>query len=234
MDRSFENRFFLGMGLILLFAGCRHTRSRPEGEPVARVPVVATQSANDSRSADQSPPEDSAPPIPVRAPNECAGRPVVNIEEKSPQGELLRIQQVVKGDDGSDIPHGLNTLYFPTGQKKLEVSYECGVAHGLRVAWYEDGKLRSKGENANGKNHGVWTVWFPDGSKSQEFTMDHGAWRGTYTTWHSSGQKQMQVEYVNGLQQGPLQMWDANGVLLQSVDQVDGVPQPMPGGRTAG
>lgn len=233
MRRLIIQCLLLGIGLGALSAGCRHSRSRPEGARAERAPVVAAEGVSDSQSPDPASSEVKAPVNLERGPKECAGRPVVNMEEKSPQGELIGIQQVVKGDDGSDIPHGLHTRYYPTGQKKIEARYECGVAHGPRVAWYEDGKIRSQGENVNGKNHGVWTVWFSDGTKSQEFTMDHGVWQGTYTTWHANGQKRMQVEYVHGLQQGSLQLWDENGVLVQRVDQVDGVPQPMPGGRTA-
>lgn len=216
------------LALLMTVTACRKAEDNPPSANPALTPGTSTEVAVES-DGEAKP----AAPTPVRDPKECEGKPVVTLEEKTADGFLFRTYQVVKGADGTDIPHGLNTLFFPTGQKKLEVNYVCGVAHGPRIAWYEDGKSRSQGENVNGKNHGVWTVWFPDGLKSQEFTMDHGAWHGTYTTWHTNGQVRMQVEYVRGLQQGPLKQFDENGVLVKSVDQVDGVPQPMPGGRIA-
>ncbi len=236
---------------FLTFAGCRKAQDQGQGAEPARSAESKPQPASgttevkaapaktdpvkpEAAKAEPAADEPTKPEVaaaPVRDRKECVGKPVVTLEERTPDGVLFRKYEVVKMADGTDVQHGLNILYFPTGQKKLEVSYDCGVAHGPRVAWYEDGSSRSQGENIDGKNHGVWTVWFPDGTKSQEFTMDHGAWHGTYTTWHSNGQKRMQVQYVNGLQQGPLQQFDESGAMVRSVDQVDGVPQPMPGGR---
>jgi len=214
------------LALLMTVTACRRSQDNPPSASPA--PTTGTKAESAVESEGEVKP---AAATPIHDPKECEGKPVVTLEERTADGILFRTYQVVKGADGTDIPHGLNTLFFPTGQKKLEVHYVCGVAHGPRTAWYEDGKSRSQGENVNGKNHGVWTVWFPDGLKSQEFTMDHGAWHGTYTTWHPNGQMRMQVEYVRGLQQGPLKQFDENGVLVRSVDQVDGVPQPMPGGR---
>ena len=215
--------------LLIAVSACRNSPGHAQCAPGQRSATTASEDAAAPASQELAAAE--APGAEAHDRRACDGKPVLNLEERSADGFVFRKYQAVQGDDGSEIPHGVNTLFYPTGQKKLEASYVCGVAHGPRTAWYQDGKSRSKGENIDGKNHGVWTVWFPDGNKSQEFTMDHGAWHGTYTTWHPSGQKRMQVEYVHGLQQGPLEQFDESGVLLRSVDQVDGIPQPMPGGR---
>lgn len=230
---TWTSRVLFSFALLYALSACRnssqHTQCAPgqnRAPTAGEVAAPGTPAAAESASSEE-------PVAAERDRRACDGLTVLNLEERTAEGVLFRQYQAVKGADGAEIMHGKNTLYYPNGQKKLEVSYACGVAHGPRLAWYEDGKSRSQGENIDGKNHGVWTVWFPDGTKSQEFTMDHGVWHGTYTTWHSSGQKRMQVEYVRGLQQGPLQQFGEDGVLLKSVDQVNGIPQPMPGGRTA-
>lgn len=210
--------------------GCRGSRRH---KSCAHAPpefhkAAASEERRDPHIAKSETPAADANAPPRRA---CADRPVVTREERNPDGKLLRAYQVVIDEDGDDIPHGVNTLYFETGQKKLEVHYDCGVLHGPRIAWYEDGRERSRGENIDGKNHGVWTVWYPDGTKSQEFTMDHGVWHGTYTTWHPNGQPRVKVQFVHGLQQGPLDQFDENGALMQRIDYVNAVPQPMPSGH---
>jgi len=158
----------------------------------------------------------------------CVGRPVERVEEEWEDGMPRFWQEVAIDEDGSQIPHGLTTQFWPNGQKKLEMMYNCGLREGPRRSWYEDGSLWAVGEFKNGRDHGTWEVWYPDGTKSQEFTMDEGAWHGTHTTWHPNGQKRSEVLWVHGQRQGPARVWDEDGNLVKVDHYVDNVRQPMP------
>lgn len=158
----------------------------------------------------------------------CDGKPIERVEEYWPDGSPRFLQEVVIDEEGNEIPHGLTAQFWPNGQKKLELEYNCGVRDGQRVAWYEDGKLWSQGEFVNGKDHGHWIVWFSDETKSQEFTMVHGAWHGVHTVWGANGTKRMEVEWVDGKRQGPLKIWDADGNLFSADHYVDDIRQPTP------
>lgn len=159
---------------------------------------------------------------------ECADRPIERVEELGPDGTLRFREEVVIDDEGNEIPHGLTTQFWPNGQKRLEMEYNCGVKDGPRVTWYQDGKIWSQGAFADGRDHGHWVVWFPDGTKSQEFTMIRGMWHGVHTLWDATGQKRREVAWVNGKRQGPLRVWDEEGNLISEEQYVDDIEQPTP------
>lgn len=161
----------------------------------------------------------------------CDDKPVERVGENWSDGSPKSQEEIVTDEDGNEILHGLTTHYWPNGQKRLEMEYNCGVQDGPRLTWYKDGSLWSQGEFANGRDHGHWVVWYPDGSKSQEFTMVHGAWHGTHTMWDYDGHKRREVHWVQGMRQGTLRIWDEENNLVSEAHYVDGIEQPTPRSR---
>lgn len=159
----------------------------------------------------------------------CEGRPVEVLEEYWEDGSPKIREEVVMGDDGEYILHGTTTHWWQDGQKKMELSFNCGLRHGPKRTWWPNGEPWAVGHTVNGKDHGTWTVWHQDGEKEREFHLDHGVWDGPFTVWHPNGQKKLEFEFVRGLQQGRLTMWDEHGNVVKGVDFVDGQEQPMPG-----
>ena len=192
--------------------------------------AAGTEATSDGRGAQprkiaDTPAVDRTPPP---LPTFCDGKPIENVAEKWDNGNQRLLEEVVIGEDGEQIRHGLSTIYWPSGAKKLEMEYHCGVKHGLKMAWYENGEPWSEGEFVNGRDHGTWTVWFVDGTKSVEFTLDHGAWNGLHTVWDAAGRKRLAAEWVHGLRQGVVRIWDPEGVLISQDQYHDNVAQPMP------
>ncbi len=171
-------------------------------------------------------------PVDHNPPTWCEGLAVEVEETRSDDGTLQMRRSVVKDTDGNAVPHGPTVRFYDSGEKKLEINYQCGVRHGLRTAWYRDGTKWSEGRYVNDLDHGIWTEWFPDGKKSQEFTMHYGAWDGPHLQWYPNGVKKREVRYVRGVIQGPLTFWNDAGAILASIDFVDGKEQPTPQGRS--
>ncbi len=156
----------------------------------------------------------------------CDGRPVEMITYRWPDEKIKLEQQIVRGEDGAVIPHGVKTSYWEEGGKKVEMHYGCGVLHGSKKAWHRDGTKWQEAGYDNGKGHGLWTEWLPNGNEIQQFTMRHGAWHGTFTKWHANGKIKSQVEWIDGKRQGTETWWDEEGNFFKRVEWVDGVEQP--------
>jgi len=161
-------------------------------------------------------------------PAACDGKPIERVEEYWADGTLKIREEVVIDEDGAQIPHGLTTYFWENGNKKSELSFNCGVQDGPRQTWFDDGQPWSAGEYINGKEHGLWTLWYQTGAKAQQFSMTHGAWDGAQTFWYPDGRKKMEVVWVKGKRQGPLRIWDSEGKLVSQQDYVDGIAQPTP------
>ena len=211
----------------LLLSSCAEPKKSSEASrapaPAAPTRAATSNAEPDSATgnvgmADAESPDDTA----------CDGKPVTTLEEKHPDGSIRRRQEVVYGDEGQPIPHGLTTEWHENGQKKLEMGYHCGLKHGPRVTWYQSGQVWSEGEHIYVKDHGTWTVYLGDGTKAQEFHMVRGTWHGWRRTWHPNGVLKTEAEYVDGLLQGPFKTWNEEGELVRHVDYADGRQQPSP------
>ncbi len=159
----------------------------------------------------------------------CDERTVEVIGEDYAEGKPRYRDEVVRDDEGNYVRHGVSTIWWENGEKKLELHYVCGVKHGPKRAWWEDGAVWSSGGFYKGKDHGTWIVWDPDGTKARQYHLIEGKWHGFFTIWYPNGQKKMEVEFVDGRQQGLMTLWDDQGTTLRTIEYVDGHEQPMPG-----
>ena len=163
------------------------------------------------------------------APSPCADLPAEVFEEYHEDGSVKVREEAVIGEDGEPILHGTVTHWWPNGQPKLELSFDCGVKDGTKRTWWPSGQLWSVGQTIDGKDHGTWTTWDENGTKLREFSLEHGVWHGPYGVWHPNGQKKLEFRFINGVRQGRMTMWDEQGNLVREVDYIDGEEQPMPG-----
>jgi len=213
-------------------------KDAPASAPPAEPMQIVADPAPPPMAAPESPPA-MTPPDAVAEPKGsdespptwCDGLPVETFEEKWPDGKIKSRQQVVRNKEGEAVSHGLSTQMWESGEKKLEITFHCGVKHGPRRAWHHDGKNWSVGAYVNGRDDGTWTEWYADGTKAQEFTLRRGVWVGNHTAWHTNGKKRSELHYEDGIRQGPLLFWDEAGVLMARVDFADGVEQPTPAVR---
>lgn len=203
--------------------------------------VVLTCGGCDTPKSGLSPAKDAQTPAPNAADSVtteldgasqktwCDERNVEVNGEDNALGEPKYREEFVRDEEGKVFRHGVFTVWWESGKKKLEMHYVCGVKHGPKRTWYEDGSPWSQGGFSNGKDHGTWITWDPDGTKTRQFHLIEGKWHGFFTIWYSSGQKKMEIEFVDGRQQGLMTLWDEQGNTLRTVEYLDSYEQPMPG-----
>jgi hypothetical protein len=112
------------------------------------------------------------------------------IEQDSEEGQLrFTIKQ---GGNASDtVYHGIYTIWYPNGMKKLEVTYK------------------------NGKKQGMETLWDPHGTKIRETWYNNGKKNGNESYWDSRGNLKKTIAFRNDLQNGMEVTFSANGKKLK-------------------
>ncbi len=127
--------------------------------------------------------------------------------QKKSEGMYLFAKDVVKTPDdwwnarlatsvkeGKDEKHGPSTTWYPSGQVKMQATYENDVPVG----------------------HFTW--WYSNGQKALEGAYDVGKPNGKWTWWHQNGQKSAQGDYASGHPTGPWSWWRDDGKVAQSAD----------------
>lgn len=79
-----------------------------------------------------------------------------------------------------EIPHGLEIIYYPNGQRKLEVWYRDGNRDGISRRWYSNGVLELEQLYINGRIHGPYREWYESRRKRVESDYVHGKKEGEY------------------------------------------------------
>lgn len=206
--------------LLLVFLACGGCDTPKSGQSPAKDTQSATSDGPDSGMTERH-----------GAPQKtwCDERTVEVIGEDYAEGKPQYREEVVSDEEGNDVRHGVSTIWWESGGKKLELHYVCGLKHGPKRTWYEDGAPWGSGGFYNGKDHGTWITWGPDGTKTRQYHLIEGKWHGFFTIWYPNGQKKMEVEFVDGRQQGLMTLWDDQGNTLRTTEYTDGHEQPMPG-----
>lgn len=125
------------------------------------------------------------------------GETVEILEEFWPDGSIRIRREVIRGEDGSPIDHGVYARWHENGlpeyetvfdharkngravrwhmngEKWVEEHYVLGLKEGACRTWNEAGELVKEEQYARGKPHGAWTVW-KKGVVRAMSCFDHG------------------------------------------------------------
>ena len=85
--------------------------------------------------------------------------------------------------------NGVLTLWYESGQKKVEETYKDGKRNGVRYEWHESGQKKSEETYKDGRPDGVLTMWYESGHKKVEETYKNGRPDGVRSEWYENGQK---------------------------------------------
>lgn len=138
------------------------------------------------------------------------------VEKFSEEGqERFTIKHI--GAVSDTIYHGLYTMWYQNGTKKLEVIYKNGKKEGLETLWDPFGtKIRETGYK-DGKKNGVESYWDVRGNLKKKMYYLNGLQHGVETTFSSSGKKIKEELYKNGRKDGVEMGYDEQGRLVYQV-----------------
>lgn len=125
----------------------------------------------------------------------------------------------VDGAEGkTGIPRGGRegpwVFWYPSGQKKQQLSYVDGKPEGPGYQWYESGQKQFDGAFSKGRREGRVTLWHPNGQKRSVATFKDGRPQGLWTSWHANGRKKREGTYEDGEPVGTWTVWDEDGGIV--------------------
>ncbi len=80
-----------------------------------------------------------------------------------------------EGEFNKGRPVGVHKIYFPNGNKRVEITYEDGKINGPIREWYSDGRVFKDGECKNNKLHGMYFEYSSSGGILVACIFDEGA-----------------------------------------------------------
>jgi antitoxin component YwqK of YwqJK toxin-antitoxin module len=86
-----------------------------------------------------------------------------------------------------DQKHGVWTVWYRNGNKKIEGQYDHGVLTAKCAWWYENGQQQAEGEYTNGLKTGTWTTWHTNGLKESEGQYKDGNLVSKFLRWSADG-----------------------------------------------
>jgi len=99
--------------------------------------------------------------------------------------------------DGSFVLHGVETWYYPSGQKQWQVTYDRGRKVEIERCRTRDGKKRWHWLRRT-DGSGIWTQYWPSGRKKAESSWRNKRCEGTATRWNKAGAIITERKFVDG------------------------------------
>lgn len=121
-----------------------------------------------------------------------------------------------------EIPEGVLTSWYDTGQKHTEQEFKGGKRNGRFTRWYENGAVYMEGNYTNGKEEGLFVSWHENGQKYVEATYKDGLLHGTYLSWYEDCVKSHEYHYKDGKADGLVKSWYETGALASETRFKDG------------
>ena len=132
-------------------------------------------------------------------------------EIKYASGTPKETREVIQGPKGRPLVHGLRTLYWENGKKKMEMTFVEGKQVGNGTFWYEDGQRSIEGEFQDSQRHGKVTSWHSNGKKASEGDYRNGKPHGLLVKWSDAGDLVEEGNYINGVRHGEFVIYDLDG-----------------------
>jgi len=128
-------------------------------------------------------------------------------------------------DPGTNQPFTGNIELINTDWNTVELSkdYVDGLLHGIERIYYQSGQLQSAGSYQNGLMEGVTKVYYEDGSLRIIMQAKNNVKEGRYISFYSNGQRQVERFYQNDKIHGQERAWFDNGNPMISRHYFNGV-----------
>ena len=130
-------------------------------------------------------------------------------------GILKERREVMERADGTVVAHGFRVLYYPDGEKRMEMEYKEGKQIGRATFWHKNGQKSLEGKYLDGKRHGKIVTWHPNGKKASAGTYAEGVPNGILTTWLEDGAKFEEGEYQEGKRHGTMKLYGEDGMVTR-------------------
>lgn len=142
----------------------------------------------------------------------------------------------------------VETLFYPSGQTKMETYYRDGMLHGparfydeegnvLSESWFAEGRrlgrmrtyhlggaLHSERYYSQGAKVGVHRYFYEDGAPRSILPYAKGKLSGLVTLYHPGGILARRLTYHNGVREGLEEIWDQSGQLTIEARYAAGKP----------
>ncbi len=160
-----------------------------------------------------------------------------------PNGKKRMVYHFYRNKAGQEVKHGLATVWYRNGQKKMEAYFQDGkLGGGPLKRWYESGKPLAVVEK-DGKS-GKETQWYENGNKMKENSykgrdFHRVRWYpsgkkqaegkntgrvGKEIHWYENGNRELEQDYLDGKLHGLSTSWYANGKKRRQVKYEKGDP----------
>ncbi len=84
----------------------------------------------------------------------------------------------------SGLQHGVWLWWYPTGEKKSEITFSNQLRHGHGRSYFESGNLQGSGSYLEDKKEGLWTQYYESDKKLSEMNYKNDILHGRLTIWH--------------------------------------------------
>jgi antitoxin component YwqK of YwqJK toxin-antitoxin module len=107
--------------------------------------------------------------------------------------------------------HGPWTLWYETGQMRMQQYWDKGNRNGVCTYWYRNGQKRYNVIYLRGELDGPVRQWYENGQlKAERFTKNDKS-DGRSKIWFENGQMKLDASYVDGVRQPGARLWDEAG-----------------------
>ena len=107
---------------------------------------------------------------------------------------------------------------YPTGQPKMVRYYDKNGECVKQTLYYETGQVKMEGGMKDGKMEGEWTAYFLDGRVQSHGFFENGERTGAAQVFHYNGNRCEEGYYKNGKHCGHWKFYDEQGILIKEVD----------------
>lgn len=146
----------------------------------------------------------------------------INIIDKQNQKQGLWLtfnnvgtQIVEKGHYVNGKKNGIWHAYYPSGQKKHEITYKDGQPIGNACFYFENGSVREKGYWNIDHWEGSYQLYHTTGQLAYDWNYNKAGKRtGIQKYYHENGTLKYQGEWDNGKTTGALKVYNQEGYLV--------------------
>lgn len=122
---------------------------------------------------------------------------------------------IEKGHYVNNKKSGVWSSYYPSGQKKNEITYTKGNAIGPASFYYPDGKLSEKGYWNIDHWEGEYKFYHESGQLAYFWHYDKSGRRtGSQKYYHENGELKYEGDWLKGKTTGSLKMFNESGQLI--------------------
>jgi antitoxin component YwqK of YwqJK toxin-antitoxin module len=138
----------------------------------------------------------------------------LNMAENGQRSPRSRFEEQTVLDMPRTIPgrySGPWTLWYETGQMRMQQYWDRGKQNGTCTYWYRSGQKRYEVNYRRGETNGPVRQWFENGQLKAERLTRNNRSDGHSRLWFENGQMKVDVSYVEGVRQPDVRQWDEAG-----------------------